>query len=198
MTNSESVSNYRRNRKELLVYLMGGKCSICGYDRCIAALEFHHIDKETKSYAIGQKGTCHNLERDIEEVKKCALVCANCHREIEYLNIPCQNTFDEEKYHKYLKEKEEVSEARVTCPKCGAKKSPQAMLCSKCAHETARQCERPSRDELKSLIRNNSFLKIGEKFNVTDNAVRKWCESYNLPKRKRDINKISDEEWVNL
>lgn len=52
-----------------------------------------------------------------------------------------------------------------------------------------------SRKELKELIRNYPFTKIGNNFGVTDNAIRKWCDKYFLPRTKRDIKKYSDEEW---
>lgn len=52
-----------------------------------------------------------------------------------------------------------------------------------------------SRDELKNKIRNNSFLKIGNEYGVSDNAIRKWCDRYNLPRLSRDIKSYSDEEW---
>lgn len=52
-----------------------------------------------------------------------------------------------------------------------------------------------NREELKSLIRTESFLSIGKKFNVSDNAVRRWCDHYKLPRKKRDINSYSDEQW---
>ena len=60
----------------------GGKCEICGYDRCATALEFHHINPDEKEFGIGQKGYTRSFEKNKEEVDKCILVCANCHREI--------------------------------------------------------------------------------------------------------------------
>lgn len=48
------------------------------------------------------------------------------------------------------------------------------------------------------MIRNTPFVKIAESFNVTDNAVRRWCKDYNLPFTKRDIDSYSDEEWSNI
>lgn len=55
-----------------------------------------------------------------------------------------------------------------------------------------------TREELKNLIRNESFVQIGERFNVTDNAIRKWCDKFNLPRKKADIKKYSDEDWKNV
>lgn len=64
--------------------------------------------------------------------------------------------------------------------------------------KTNRMVERCSRDELKKLIRTMPFTKIGEKFGVTDNAIRKWCDGYDLPRRVKDIKAISDEDWINI
>lgn len=73
----------RLERKAKLVAMKGGKCSICGYDRCIKALEFHHKgDKEDKSFSVAANGMLARWEKLVREVKKCILVCANCHREI--------------------------------------------------------------------------------------------------------------------
>ena len=55
-----------------------------------------------------------------------------------------------------------------------------------------------SREELKNKIRIQSFLSISKEFNVTDNTIRDWCDKYNLPRRKKDINCISDEDWKQI
>ena len=54
------------------------------------------------------------------------------------------------------------------------------------------------REELKHLIRSKPFTQIGKDFGVSDNAVRKWCDKYNLPRRVIDIKKYTDEEWENI
>ncbi len=46
---STGISSHRRKLKQLLVAEAGGRCQICGYDRCVAALEFHHLDPATKA-----------------------------------------------------------------------------------------------------------------------------------------------------
>ena len=51
------------------------------YDKCQEALQFHHIDPETKSFGIGNFGT-KRLPALIVEAEKCILVCSNCHAEI--------------------------------------------------------------------------------------------------------------------
>ena len=60
----------------------GGKCLICGYNRCNEALEFHHIDSHKKDFGISKDGYTRSWEKVKLELDKCICVCANCHREI--------------------------------------------------------------------------------------------------------------------
>ena len=84
------------------------------------------------------------------------------------------------------------------CKKCGTTISKDANYCVKCKGILSRKTERPNREELKKLIRNESFVMIGKKFGVTDNAVRKWCKNEKLPYKKLEINSYSNEEWNNI
>ena len=72
--------SYRKMIKNQIVEYKGGKCEICGYNKCIEALEFHHLNPEEKDFTIsgGTKG----FEKLKPEIDKCILVCSNCHREI--------------------------------------------------------------------------------------------------------------------
>lgn len=81
------------------------------------------------------------------------------------------------------------------CIDCGKPISKNAIRCLECENKHRVGDKPVSREELKALIRTEPFTKIGEKFNVTDNAVRKWCDYYNLPRKKKDINQYSDKEW---
>ena len=56
---------------------------ICGYARCIAALEFHHVDPSTKRFPISLKGVARAFDTVRAEAAKCVLLCANCHAEVE-------------------------------------------------------------------------------------------------------------------
>jgi 5-methylcytosine-specific restriction endonuclease McrA len=69
--------------KELLVAEAGGHCLVCGYDRCVGALQFHHLDPSQKLFAIAGQGAARSLTRAREEVAKCVLLCSNCHAEVE-------------------------------------------------------------------------------------------------------------------
>jgi len=72
----------RRRRKEILVKMLGGHCAICGYNKSITALSFHHKQPKKKCFDISSNG---NLLRDwdeiVQEVQKCKLLCLNCHAE---------------------------------------------------------------------------------------------------------------------
>jgi hypothetical protein len=54
---STAVSDRRRRRKRILVEEAGGQCVLCGYDRCLAALQFHHVDPSTKRFTVGGTGS---------------------------------------------------------------------------------------------------------------------------------------------
>jgi len=55
-----------------------------------------------------------------------------------------------------------------------------------------------NRSDLKDMIRIKPFTSIAKDFGVSDNAIRKWCDKYNLPRTKKEINKYTDEEWNNI
>jgi hypothetical protein len=76
----KNVGTWRKKTKQLLVEYKGGKCEFCGYNKCIEALEFHHIDETTKEFSIS--GSTKSLEKQKEEADKCYMLCANCHREL--------------------------------------------------------------------------------------------------------------------
>ena len=75
---------YKRRKKirQMAVELKGGKCERCGYNRCIEALEFHHINPSRKDFNVSQRGYTRSWERVVKELEKCIMLCANCHREL--------------------------------------------------------------------------------------------------------------------
>jgi len=77
------VADRRRRVKEILVSEAGGCCQLCGYSRSVAALHFHHLDPDEKRFSMGREGVTRSLAVMREEARKCALLCANCHAEVE-------------------------------------------------------------------------------------------------------------------
>lgn len=204
MSSSKNVIDYRQRRKANLIKVCGNKCCLCGYDKIQGALEFHHIDLTTKEYSIAASGICHDLETDFAEIKKCVLVCANCHREIHSglyskEELIQKQFFDETLIEELRQDKKNKEQGiQLFCSKCGAKitKDSASGLCRDCYTKSTRKVEHPSREELKQLIQKYNFTELGKMFNVTDNAVRKWCKQENLPFRKIDIQKITDWDKI--
>ncbi|OGC56282.1 hypothetical protein A2200_00830 [candidate division WWE3 bacterium RIFOXYA1_FULL_41_11] len=79
---SLAVSKRRRKLKMLAVEYLGNSCNICGYNRCLAALEFHHKEGQKKDFGLSCRGLTRSWETIKKELEKCVLVCSNCHKEI--------------------------------------------------------------------------------------------------------------------
>lgn len=80
-------SEYRSEKgiefKQKCVDYKGGKCVECGYNKCLNALSFHHLDPSQKDFEISRirwmsKKT---FTKALPELDKCALLCLNCHAE---------------------------------------------------------------------------------------------------------------------
>jgi hypothetical protein len=69
--------------KQTLVNTFGGRCQLCGYNRCLGALVFHHRDPSEKDFNISlfRKRNVDNFHL-IRELEKCVMLCANCHAEV--------------------------------------------------------------------------------------------------------------------
>lgn len=82
---TQDMPRKTRHRWSLSIYKLELGCNRCGYNKCAAALTFHHVDKSTKLFNLGDSNrillTLSELE---EELKKCELLCLNCHAEEEY------------------------------------------------------------------------------------------------------------------
>jgi hypothetical protein len=89
---AERVSDRRRKVKRILIKEAGGRCVLCGYDRCVAALHFHHLDPAKKSFHISMQGVSRSIAKARAETEKCVLLCANCHAEVEqgFTSLPSQ------------------------------------------------------------------------------------------------------------
>ena len=199
---SERVIAHRKLKKEEISEICGSKCAICGYNKCLNALEFHHIDPKEKVFGLSAKGLSYGYETIISELRKCLLLCANCHREVH------SNIYSDD----FLKSKKYIDEEKIEhllnkhkkdyfCSKCNKKitKYSTSGLCPKCvAEKTRKVTDRPTKTQLKELIRNKSFVDIGILYGVDGNSVRKWCKKYNLPSRKYEINNITDDEWADI
>lgn len=115
------------------------------------------------------------------------------------------------KFHHYncdeslLKQQEDQSYicivlSKSICPICGEGKDKHSEVCFNCYHQyyNRKVKERPTREELKQKIRTTPFTQIGKEYNISDNAIRKWCKGYNLPSKAKEIKQYTEEEWENI
>ena len=100
-------------------------CQQCGETSC---LEFHHRDPKTKSFSIAHFIN-HSKKLILEEIKKCDILCANCHRKIHAMELP-QEPIVEGPLSPYQKKKIKRYETRqwfynlkktCCCDVCGEK-----------------------------------------------------------------------------
>lgn len=82
-----SVWQYQKikgyDRKKELIKLKGGKCQVCGYNKSLRALTFHHVDPKLKSFTLDiRELSTRGLVSILEEADKCVLLCFNCHMEL--------------------------------------------------------------------------------------------------------------------
>jgi transcription elongation factor Elf1 len=173
MEKSQYVMKSQRRKKMTVVEKFGGKCCICGYDKCINALEFHHLDKKLKeekpSYIIMRW----SWEKVKKELEKCILVCSNCHKELHFSEIDITPG-------KFFKPW--IDKICEYCHKDYETKDVEQKYCSPtCWSLSNRKVERPTKEILKELIENDvSLVKIGEMFGVSGNAVKKWIIKYDI------------------
>ena len=193
------IKTHRQLTKSRVVYILGNKCAICGLeDECLNIYDFHHINPDEKDFTISDGAFCGSWEKLVEELKKGTLLCSNCHRRVHanLENYNLESSFIQERADEISNQIKDLKTHKLTfCKDCGAIITSGAERCSECNSTTRRVVERPSREELKKLIRIKPFTQIALDYKLTDNAIRKWCDNYKLPRTKKEINSYSDEEW---
>lgn len=177
------VTNLRRfDKKKKAVEYLGGKCVDCGYDTCMEAMEFDHIDPTTKEFSISGNH-CISWERLRQELNKCELRCANCHRERHAREKSQLST-------EYVVEQHIV---RSVCKNCGVgfdhSKSDNRIYCStKCSGNNRTKIVWPDISSMIDMIKTSSFTQVSSILGVTDNSIRKYLIRNGIdPKSVRNV-----------
>ena len=212
----DKTSARRRAIKTDIIKILGGACMKCGETRHYI-LDFHHTNPEEKDYALSS-----NLYRPhqiYKELHKCILLCSNCHREYHHLYRETQLPINEyvnltnfnptipiiNRAYQYTprpiipRTKLENDKFIYHCVKCGEEITRKNLLprnatglCTHCKIRP-RKCEHPTKETLENELTQNTFRAVGDKYGVSDNAVRKWCKAYGLPTHSSDYRKIQQE-----
>lgn len=163
-----------------LIYLRGRKCEICGLTEWLnkpITIEVHHIDGDRNN----------NLAENLQ------LLCPNCHSYTPKWRNSKSSFELEEIYNQINKNKETVKtkkeKSMVPCIVCGKERDSRAItkMCRICYEKSQRVVERPDAITLAREIVSDSFTGVGRKYGVSDNAIRKWCVAYGIPKTKKDL-----------
>ncbi len=192
---SEAVQRKRYKLKHDLIEYKGGKCEICGYNKCESALEFHHLNPEEKEFAISSKGYTRSFELCKKEVDKCILVCANCHREIHENEIEKlfllkssndnKIKIDEEKVKSLLNQRLTQKDISNTI---GISVSSLKRFLKK--NNLNKQKESPSQineDILELMLKYKNYTKVGKVLGISDNAVRKRVKKLGYPPNIQEL-----------
>ncbi len=168
------LKEWRKRTKERLLKAMGGKCQICGYDKCNSALEFHHLNPEEKEINIGSS-KMNNWGKLVLEVKKCVLLCSRCHKEVHCGITEIPQSY--ETFNPLYEEYKDALEGKDKCPVCGKLKPKRQTTCSRsCSNKYSNKnkVDWENTDLLKMLNENEwNFSKTGRDLGITGNAVKK-------------------------
>lgn len=170
--NSDRVKKWRNETKKRIVESFGGGCSICGYNKCQSALALHHLDPSKKEITFGKiRANPKNWNKIVSELRKCILVCHNCHSEIHesIVEIPSNVIRFNEEYMEYKKTSKQTDE----CPVCGNEKNITRKTCSSSCNAKTRYNVDWDSINLMEEIKNKTYTQIAEELGCSANAVRK-------------------------
>lgn len=162
---------------------VGCQVSSCN-ERESCCLDFHHLlDKESLVSKMVHNAC--SWSRVVVEIKKCVLVCANCHRKIhkgliETPKVSLETIIDE--MFGAIDTNRIRKMKKASCGYCGKYFGTyNKKYCSSwCARMASRKVEWPSVQQLTYDINNMNWRQIGKKYGVSDKSVKKWAMSYGI------------------
>lgn len=186
------VSNRRRHQTKLkCIEYLGNKCSTCGIQGCPEIYDFHHREPKLKSFTISGKMS-RSWEVLKEELDKCTLLCANCHRTLH---------FNEKMAKQYLFSYEQV---KIPNKRIEARKTKKYQRSQKIIEHFGQPIELsnksgelyswPSVELVIDLVKETSFKRASEILGVSDNSIRKFLQRNNID--PKSVRSIKDNKFV--
>lgn len=164
---SLSVMETRKKNKIYLVKLFGGKCEICGYNKCLSGLTFHHLDPSKKKFTISQSAS-KSLKELIKESKKCRLLCRNCHAE-DHASLTSFNFMDIDVSSFNIKTRVKQTKLCIVCNK----KHSNSKFCSiKCSKKFIK-ISRPTKEMIRLMKIHKNFSSVGKILKCSANTIKK-------------------------
>lgn len=176
---------WRLRARKYLAAAFGGKCTVCGYDKTIAALDYHHIDPNSKDFHLAYAMTHgHSWAKIVEEARKCTIVCCRCHRELHagITELPKNYAKFNEEYVDVIKLKQKEFDK---CPICNSEKNKNQKYCSKTCFDTKQKKFTIEKEILQNLVQLNSYESIGRSYGVTGAAIKKRCNKLGIILERR-------------
>jgi hypothetical protein len=177
MNNNNYQKQKTRGIKRKYEYILshGGKCEICGYNKNLSALEFHHKDPNEKEFQIDARRFANtNLDILEQELNKCMILCSNCHREIHNPDLDCNNINNI--YDKISVTTFENKSGRI-CPICGNRfpKAKGKIYCSRKCRDIAEGKDKyPSKEEVKNKYDElKSWQKVADYYNLSRKVIQR-------------------------
>lgn len=209
-----------RNFKQALIEIRGLKCECCGATTWMdlpIKLELHHIDGDRSNNTLDNLqllcANCHSYTENcnIKKHENFSISDDKLAEALQNSSSIRQALFSlglSDAGANYTRARKIMGDRNIYllksdreqcyCIDCGKPVSVSSTRCKQCEGKQ-RAAQKPiSREQLKKLIRTTPFTQIGGQFGVSDNAIRKWCDTYGLPRRVSDIKKISDKEWETI
>lgn len=177
MNRNNYSAQYHRGleRKIRAINQKGGKCEKCGYSTNYAALEFHHTNESEKEFPLDMRHFSNRTwERLCEEIRKCSLLCANCHREYHYPNLKKEEA-DHLVASIYRPKKKPVDNR---CDRCGVAVSHKAVSCKPCSLRKREKIDWPKTEVLIEMVKESGYSSVGRYLGVSDSAIRKRIKRY--------------------
>src|SRR5690606_33960089 len=142
----------------------------------LAALDFHHVNPEEKEYSFNQL-VKKNWNEVVSELKKCVLLCKNCHAEqhnpaLSYDNIS-KSYFDLIDRDRTVFDRIKISTG--ICPICSREVHGTKYCYKKWRGVETRKVKRPTKEVLREQISNKPIVQVAKIYGVPDNALRKWA-----------------------